>query len=253
MRKLIVGNWKMNGVATSLGEATAIAAGIGEAAADVAICPPATLIAQMRWATRDSALQVGGQDCHAKASGAHTGDISAEMLADSGASFVIVGHSERRSDHGERDGDVRGKSEAASRAGLIAIVCVGETEAERDAGHAETVVSGQLSGSLPDLLPEGATDKLVVAYEPVWAIGTGRVPSESDIMAMHAHIRSEIVTRYGTAGSAVRILYGGSMKPDNAAAILAIPDVDGGLIGGASLKSADFLAIVRAAGAVPGS
>lgn len=249
MRKLIVGNWKMNGVAASLAEATAIAAGAGKAAAEVAICPPATLIAQMRWATRDSALQIGGQDCHAKASGAHTGDISAEMLADAGASFVIVGHSERRSDHGELDADIRGKAEAARRAGLIVIVCVGETEAERDAGHAETVVSGQLSGSLPD----GATDKLVVAYEPVWAIGTGRVPSEGDIRTMHGHIRSEIVTRFGTTGSAVRILYGGSMKPDNAAAILAIPDVDGGLIGGASLKSADFLAIVRAAGAVPGS
>ena len=245
MRKLIVGNWKMNGVAASLAEAKAIAAGIGEAAAEVAICPPATLIAQMRWATRDSALRIGGQDCHAKASGAHTGDISAEMLADAGASLVIVGHSERRSDHGERDADIRAKAEAASRAGLIAIICVGETEAQRDAGHAETVVSGQLSGSLPD----GGTDTLVVAYEPVWAIGTGRVPGERDIRTMHAHIRSELRARFGAAGSDVRILYGGSMKPDNAAAILAIPDVDGGLIGGASLKSADFLAIVRAAGA----
>jgi triosephosphate isomerase len=249
MRKFIVGNWKMNGLAASLAEATAVAQGIGDAGAEVMLCPPATLIAQMRWATKDSALVIGAQDCHAKAAGAHTGDISAEMLADAGAHAVIVGHSERRSDHGETDADVRAKAEAARRAGLLAMICVGETEADRDAGRAEAMVAAQLSGSLPD----GAPDKLVVAYEPVWAIGTGRVPGESDIRAMHAHIRAELVSRFGPAGSDVRILYGGSMKPDNAAAILAIPDVDGGLIGGASLKSQDFLAIVRAAEGVPAS
>ena len=246
MRKLIVGNWKMNGVAESLAEAGAIAARAAGAPADVMICPPATLIERMVKSTAGGAMQVGGQDCHPKPSGAHTGDISAEMLADAGASAVIVGHSERRSDHGERDADIRAKAEAARRAGLLAIVCVGETEAERDAGKAEAVVAAQLFGSLPDGEPNG----IVVAYEPVWAIGTGRVPAENDIGAMHAHIRAELNARYGSAGAAVRILYGGSMKPDNAAAILAIPDVDGGLIGGASLKSKDFLAIVGAAGPV---
>jgi triosephosphate isomerase len=243
MRKFIVGNWKMNGVAASLGEAKDVAEG-ATGSVDVMICPPATLIAQMRWATKDSPLKVGAQDCHPKASGAHTGDVSAEMLADSGASAVIVGHSERRSDHGETDAMVRAKAEAARRAGIMAIVCVGETEAERDAGHAEAVVSAQLAGSLPD----GDPADIVVAYEPVWAIGTGRVPVEGDIATMHSHIRSELTARFGPGGGAIRILYGGSMKPDNAAAILAIGDVDGGLVGGASLKSRDFLAIVRAAG-----
>jgi triosephosphate isomerase len=209
------------------------------------LCPPATLIAQMRWATKDSALKIGGQDCHPKPSGAHTGDISAEMLKDAGASAVIVGHSERRTDHGETDAMVRAKAEAARRAGLTAIVCVGETEAQRDAGETLAVVTRQLDGSLPD----GEPADIVVAYEPVWAIGTGRTPGEDDIAEVHAHIRACLSGRFGEPGRSVRILYGGSMKPENAAAILKVKDVNGGLVGGASLKSADFLAIVQAAAA----
>ncbi len=245
MRPLIAGNWKMNGVAASLAEAAAIAEGARSVAdaVDVMLCPPATLIAQMGWGTKDSPLLIGGQDCHADPSGAHTGDISAEMLADAGASAVIVGHSERRTDHGETDAAVRAKAEAARRAGLLAIVCIGETESERDAGEALAVVSRQLEGSVP----AGDGTGIVVAYEPVWAIGTGRTPSEGDIAAVHAHIRAGLERRFGSAGRAMRILYGGSMKPSNAAAILALTDVNGGLIGGASLKAADFLAIVRAA------
>jgi triosephosphate isomerase (TIM) len=245
MRHLIAGNWKMNGLAASLDEAAKIAEGATalKGKADAMLCPPASLIAQMRWRTKDSPLIVGGQDCHPKASGAHTGDISAEMLKDAGAAAVIVGHSERRTDHGESDALVRAKAEAARRAGLTAIICVGETEKERDAGETLAVVSRQLAGSVPD----GTPGDIVIAYEPVWAIGTGRTPSEADIGEVHAHIRSALKARFGAAGGDVRILYGGSMKPDNAAAILAVPDVNGGLVGGASLKSADFLAILRAA------
>ena len=246
MRPLIAGNWKMNGLAGSLDEAARIAEGAAAAGdrLDAMLCPPATLIAQMRWRTRETPLLIGGQDCHPKPSGAHTGDISAEMLRDAGASAVIVGHSERRTDHGETDALVRAKAEAARRAGLTAIVCVGETEKERDAGEALTVVSRQLAGSAPD----GEPRDIVIAYEPVWAIGTGRTPSEADIAAVHAHIRGRLRERFGDGGGTVRILYGGSMQPDNAAAILALPEVNGGLVGGASLKAADFLAIVRAAG-----
>jgi len=245
MRKLIAGNWKMNGLAGSLDEAARIAEGAAEVTgrADVLLCPPATLIAQMRWRTKDTPLLVGGQDCHAEASGAHTGDISAEMLKDAGASAVIVGHSERRTDHGETDAAVRAKAEAARRAGLTAIICIGETERERDAGETLAVLSRQIAGSVPD----GDPGDVAIAYEPVWAIGTGRTPSQADIAAAHAHIRGELVSRFGTAGRGVRILYGGSMKPANAAAILALPEVNGGLIGGASLKAADFLGIVNAA------
>lgn len=244
MRHLIAGNWKMNGVAAMLAEAKAISDGAESAAGvDVMLCPPATLIHRLRMVT-GGALAVGGQDCHAAASGAHTGDLSAAMLADAGASAVIVGHSERRTDHGEDDATVRAKAQAAVAAGLTALVCIGETERERDAGEALDVVARQLAGSVPDADP--AT--LVVAYEPVWAIGTGRTPGEDDIAAMHAHIRGALVGRFGEAGRGIRILYGGSMKPANAAAILALPEVNGGLIGGASLKAADFLAIVSAAG-----
>jgi len=245
MRHLIAGNWKMNGLAASLDEARKIAQGAKEAEgkADVLLCPPATLIAQMRWATRDFPLLIGGQNCHSKPSGAHTGDISAEMLKDAGAGAVIVGHSERRADHGETDEAVRAKAEAARRAGLTAIVCIGETEGERDAGTTLDVVSRQLAGSVPD----GEPADIVIAYEPVWAIGTGRTPSEADIGEVHAHIRAGLKARFGSAGGAVRILYGGSMKPDNAAAILKVAEVNGGLVGGASLKAADFLGIVRAA------
>jgi triosephosphate isomerase len=245
MRHLIAGNWKMNGLAASLDEAAKIAEGAAalKDKVDAMLCPPASLIAQMRWRTKDSPLVVGGQDCHPKASGAHTGDISAEMLKDAGATAVIVGHSERRTDHGENDVLVRAKAEAARRAGLISIICIGETEKERDAGEALAVVSRQLAGSVPD----GAPGDIVIAYEPVWAIGTGRTPSEGDIGEVHAHIRAALRARFGAAGGSVRILYGGSMKPDNAAAILAVKDVNGGLVGGASLKSADFLGILRAA------
>jgi triosephosphate isomerase len=245
MRHLIAGNWKMNGLSASLDEAAAIAAGADRLAerVDAMLCPPATLIAQMRWRTKATALQLGGQDCHAKPSGAHTGDISAEMLKDAGAVAVIAGHSERRTDHRETDADVRAKAAAARRAGLTAIVCVGETEAERDAGETLKVVSRQLAGSVPD----GAPADVVIAYEPVWAIGTGRTPGEGDIGNVHAHIRGELVARFGEAGRAVRILYGGSMNPKNAGYILAIADVNGGLVGGASLKATDFLAILGAA------
>jgi triosephosphate isomerase len=235
----------MNGLAANLVEAAQVAEGLREAAAgvDVMLCPPATLIAQMRWRTRDTPLLVGAQDCHARASGAHTGDISAEMLKDAGAVAVIVGHSERRTNHQEADAEVRAKAEAARRAGLTAIVCVGESEAERDAGATLEVVSRQLRNSLPD----GDPADLVVAYEPVWAIGTGRTPGLGDIREVHAYIGASLQGRFGEAAEAVRILYGGSMNPSNAADILAIGGVDGGLVGGASLKAADFLAIVRAA------
>ncbi len=247
MRHLIAGNWKMNGVAASLHEALQITHGAREAEGrvDVMLCPPATLVERLKQLVLGAPLLIGGQDCHAEASGAHTGDISAEMLKDAGASAVIVGHSERRTDHGETDEMVCAKAQAARRAGLTAIVCIGETEAERDAGETLEVLTRQLAGSVPG----GDPGDIVIAYEPVWAIGTGRTPGEGDIAAAHAHIRGQLTARFGAAGGAVRILYGGSLKPDNAAAILAIADVNGGLVGGASLKAADFLAIVAAASA----
>jgi len=242
-RKIAAGNWKMNGLAASLAELEALKA-VDASACDVILCPPATLIAGFAAAAQGSAIKMGGQDCHSDASGAHTGDISAEMLAEAGAIAVIVGHSERRADHGEDDAMVRAKAEAAHRAGLIAIVCVGETEAERDAGDALAVVSGQLAGSLPD----GATAAdTVVAYEPVWAIGTGRTPSLDDIAEMHDAIRAELIKRFGAEGDGMRVLYGGSVKPGNAAEIFAVSNVDGGLVGGASLKASDFSAIIAAA------
>jgi triosephosphate isomerase (TIM) len=250
MRKLIAGNWKMNGTSAALGEVDSILAGLRAAddAVDVMICPPATLLSRCSYRAAGGSLLLGGQDCHPEPEGAHTGDISAEMLADAGAAAVIVGHSERRANHGESDALVCAKAAAAHRAGLTPIICVGETEAERDAGRASQVVEGQLAGSLPDT--EGHL--LIIAYEPVWAIGTGRTPSEGDIAAMHAHICQWLVARFGTAGEGVRVLYGGSMKPDNAAAILGVANVDGGLVGGASLKATDFLAIVKAAAQVAG-
>jgi triosephosphate isomerase len=207
------------------------------------LCPPATLVAAMAAAAQGSALRVGGQDCHPKASGAHTGDISAAMLADAGATHVILGHSERRADHGETDALVAAKTLAAWAAGLTAVVCVGETEAQRDAGTTLSVVGAQLAGSLP----EGATAaNTVVAYEPVWAIGTGRTPTLNEIAEVHAHIRAELTRRFGAEAAGMRLLYGGSVKPSNATEIFAVPDVDGALVGGASLKAADFGAIVAA-------
>ncbi|WP_417773236.1 triose-phosphate isomerase [Stappia sp.] len=245
LRPLIAGNWKMNGLAASLAELEAVAAGIAGATVDVAICPPATLVARAAEAAGGTPLLVGGQDCHAAENGAHTGDISAEMLKDAGASLVIVGHSERRADHGEGDAAVKAKAEAVWRAGLVAIVCVGESEAERRAGDAEAVVGRQLAGSLPE---GGNGDNLVVAYEPIWAIGTGLTPTVEDVAAMHAFMRRELIGRFGEAGSAIRLLYGGSVKPANAAELLSVADVNGALVGGASLKAADFLGIVAALG-----
>jgi triosephosphate isomerase len=244
-RKLVAGNWKMNGLKAAMAELDALIAATSGAAAEVLICPPATLIAAFADRARGSAVAIGAQDCHAAASGAHTGDIAAEMIADAGGTHVIAGHSERRADHGETDAQVRAKAEAAWRARLTAIVCVGETEAERDASSALAVVGGQLDGSVPD----GATPaNLVVAYEPVWAIGTGRTPSLKDIAEMHDFMRARLTARFGAMADGVRLLYGGSVKPGNAAEIFAVPNVDGALVGGASLKAADFAAIVAAAG-----
>ncbi|MDO8878549.1 MAG: triose-phosphate isomerase [Pseudolabrys sp.] len=242
IRPLVAGNWKMNGLSAAISELTAMKAGAAELSgkADLMVCPPATLIAQCAWAAKGSNLLLGGQDCHAKATGAHTGDISAEMLADAGAKAVIVGHSERRTDHKETDADVNAKTLAAWRAGLVAIVCVGEQRSERETGATLKVIGGQLAGSLPD---GGAAANLVVAYEPVWAIGTGLTPTPADVAEVHAFIRGELKARYGGAGEGVRILYGGSVKPGNAGELLTIPDVNGALVGGASLKAADFLGI----------
>jgi len=242
----IVGNWKMNGLRSMLNEARAIdRAAARYPKAQVALAPPFTLLFRMRDACE--VIGVGGQDCHAQESGAFTGDVSAPMLKDAGADFTIVGHSERRAMHGEADADVQAKAQSALGTGLSVIVCVGETEAERDAGKALDVVTGQLDGSLPT--GEGVAEKLTVAYEPVWAIGTGRVPSIEDIAAMHASIRQALLRIYGEAGAEIRILYGGSVKADNAAEILAVDDVGGALVGGASLTAESFLAIVGAAGA----
>jgi triosephosphate isomerase len=241
---LIAGNWKMNGLRASAAELDAIIAGAKGASAEVLICPPFTLVDRFVTAAKGGAVTIGAQDCHAKDSGAHTGCVAAPMIADLGATHVIVGHSERRTDQKETDAEVKAKAEAALRAGLVAIVCVGETEAERDAGRAEDVVGGQIAGSLP----AGATAaNLVVAYEPVWAIGTGRTPSVEDVAAMHAFIRATLDRLVGGEGAGVRILYGGSVKASNAAELLAIEDVDGALVGGASLTAEQFLPIVNAA------
>ncbi len=243
-RTLVAGNWKMNGLRASLTEVAAVKAGIGTATCDVAICLPATLIAEAASQAAGSALIIGGQDCHPAAAGAHTGDISAEMIADAGGKLVIVGHSERRTDHGETDALVRSKAEAAWRAGLLAVLCIGETEAERRSSATLEVLKRQIAGSVPN----GATSvNLVIAYEPVWAIGTGLTPSEGDIAEAHAHIRLRLTERIGAEAALTRILYGGSVKPSNAVAILGLDDVDGALVGGASLKAVDFLGIVAAA------
>ena len=244
IRPLIAGNWKMNGLKSALSEFEAMIAGAGALAgkADLLVCPPASLIAGFADKALGSKLAVGAQDCHAKASGAHTGDLSAEMLADAGASAIIVGHSERRADHGETDVLVRQKTEAVWRAGLTAIVCIGETQRQRDAGHTLDICRGQLNVSLPD----GArADNLVVAYEPVWAIGTGLTPTAEDVEQIHQFIRELLTARFNQEGAGVRILYGGSVKPSNASELMAVANVNGALVGGASLKAADFLAIAR--------
>jgi triosephosphate isomerase (TIM) len=243
MKKLAAGNWKMNGTVAALAEARALVAAHPAPTCEMLLCPPATLIATLSADAKGGPLMVGAQDCHPKASGAHTGDVSAPMLADVGASHVILGHSERRADHGETDALVKAKSEAAIAAGLIAIVCIGETEAQRDAGTTLDVIGGQLDGSISS---DATAANLVVAYEPVWAIGTGRTPTLAEIAEVHAFLRGRLRGLIGDQADGVRLLYGGSVKPSNAAEIFAVPHVDGALVGGASLKAADFGAIVAA-------
>ena len=244
VRPLVAGNWKMNGLAAQLGEVQAVRAAIGASGAvDVMICPPATLLAQLVWAAKGSRLLVGAQDCHVEANGAYTGDVSAEMLADAGATAVIVGHSERRAGHGELDRTVRRKTQAAHRAGLAAIVCVGETAGEREAGLTGDVIRRQLDGSLPDGARAADT---IIAYEPVWAIGTGLTPTIADVERVHMAIREVLTGRFGAEGAGMRILYGGSVKPSNARELMGVSNVNGALVGGASLKAADFLGIVAA-------
>lgn len=245
-RPLIAGNWKMNGLKGAVAEFGRMMEGYTpgmRARVDLLICPPFTLLPTLPVVALGSRIAIGAQDCHAKANGAHTGDVSAEMIADTGATAVIIGHSERRADHGETDAMVRAKADAARRAGLLAIVCVGETETERREGRALDVVCAQLEGSIPD----GATGAdLVVAYEPIWAIGTGLIPTMADIAEMHLALRDTLVRRFGAEGEAFRLLYGGSVKPDNAGEILTVANVDGALVGGASLKADAFLDIARA-------
>jgi triosephosphate isomerase (TIM) len=245
VRPLIAGNWKMNGLKGSAAELKAMMDGASAVAgkADLLICPPATLLLGFAKVAEASAIRLGAQDCHADVSGAHTGDIAAEMIADAGGTAVIVGHSERRADHGESDAAVAAKAAAGLRAGLKVIVCVGETEAQRDSGLTIDVVSSQLAGSVP---VQTAPEKLVIAYEPVWAIGTGRTPTLQEVADVHAAIRNALIARFSDAGETVRILYGGSVKPSNAAELMAVANVNGALVGGASLKASDFLAIAAA-------
>ena len=243
MKKLAAGNWKMNGSLAALAEVDALIAADPAPACEMLLCPPTPLIAAMTARAEGSALQVGGQDCHQNSSGAHTGDVSAAMLAEAGASHVILGHSERRADHGESSDLVRQKAEAALAAGLIAVVCLGETEAERDAGATLAVIGAQLDASIP----AGSTAAtVVIAYEPVWAIGTGRTPTLAQIAEVHGFLRARLAGLIGAEAAGLRLLYGGSVKPSNAAEIFALPEVDGALVGGASLKAADFGAIVAA-------
>lgn len=244
--KLVAGNWKMNGLGASLAEAETLEKALREqaAACRVALCPPATLIDRMAQALKGGVVEIGGQDCHAQTSGAYTGSVSAEMVRDAGAGLVILGHSERRAGFGETDADVAAKVEAALAAGLEPIICIGETLQEREAGQAVEVVSRQVAGSLPDSLPGKA---FAVAYEPVWAIGTGLTPTLEQIEEVHAAVRAAMVAKLGEGGRAAPILYGGSVKPSNAKEILAVAEVGGALVGGASLKAEDFLGIIRAA------
>ena len=247
-RKIAAGNWKMNGLVASLAELDTLVAQVGQPNCDVLLCPPATLIAGFAGIARTSIVRIGAQTCHAAVSGAHTGEISAEMIRDAGGVAVIVGHSERRQENGETDEMVSEKAQAAWRAGLTAVICVGETEAQRDAGDALSVVSSQLAGSVPD----GAlASNTVVAYEPVWAIGTGRTPTLEQIAEVHDHMRADLTARFGDDADSMRLLYGGSVKGANAKEIFAVSNVDGGLVGGASLKTADFLPIIQAASGPP--
>lgn len=245
VRPLVAGNWKMNGTRSSLDQIKAISEGVkGELSGKVEalLCPPATLLYVATAVCTDSPLAIGAQDCHQNKSGAHTGNVSAEMIADCFGTYVIVGHSERRSEHAETDALVRAKAEAAYAAELVSIICIGETEGERQRGETLEVLKRQLDGSVPDAATAART---VVAYEPVWAIGTGLTPTIADIAEAHAFMRRELVARFGKEGQGMRILYGGSVKPSNAADLMAIEHVDGALIGGASLKAEDFLAIYR--------
>ena len=240
--KLIAGNWKMNGLKASLSELDALIAAPAPEGCDLLICPPATLVAAFAARAAGTHVRIGGQDCHWQVSGAHTGDISAEMLADAGASHIIVGHSERRTDHAETDAVVKAKAQAVARAGLTPILCIGETLAQREAGETLAVIRRQLAGSVPEGL---AT--LVIAYEPVWAIGTGLTPTLEQIEEVHIAVRAAMVAKLGEGGRVAPILYGGSVKPSNAAEIMAVAEVGGALVGGASLKAEDFLGIIRAA------
>ena len=246
IKPLVAGNWKMNGTRDSLHEITAMASGLDAELAekiDALICPPATLVYLAAAAVQDTGVSIGGQDCHGAASGAHTGDLSAEMLGDAAATHVIVGHSERRTDHGESSTTVRVKAEAVHRAGLVAIVCIGETKEQRHAGQTLDVIREQLAGSVPDAATAGDT---IIAYEPVWAIGTGLTPTSEDVEKAHAVMRQELEARFGGEGAAMRLLYGGSVKSTNATELMAVRNVDGALVGGASLKADDFLAICEA-------
>lgn len=243
-RKLAAGNWKMHGASAELAEIRDLLGRIGDTGCEVLICPPATLIDRMHALSKGSPLALGGQDCHMAQSGAHTGDISAAMLKDAGASYVIVGHSERRANHGETDAVVRAKASAAHSQGLTAIICLGETLEERDAGDTLGVVEQQLVNSLPDGVDGTNT---VIAYEPVWAIGTGRTPTLDQIAEVHDHLRAQLQSELGAeTADDIRLLYGGSVKPGNAAEIFAVSNVDGALVGGASLKAADFGGIIEA-------
>lgn len=243
MRKLVAGNWKMNGTRAALSELQAIAQAHPAPQVDILICPPATLLSEAARMMEGHAPHVGAQDCHAAASGAHTGDISAPMLADAGATSVILGHSERRETYNETNALVCDKAKAAHDAGLVSVICIGETLAERDAGRTLDVIGDQLTGSTPDSATSANT---VIAYEPVWAIGTGKVPTLDQIGEVHDFIRENLISRFGTSISDLRILYGGSVKPGNAAEIFAVSNVDGALVGGASLHESDFTPIINA-------
>ncbi len=243
-RKLAAGNWKMNGTGVALNELKELSASHPSSPVEILICPPTTLLHRAGTTVEGSGITVGGQDCHAATSGAHTGDLSAEMLLDAGADAVILGHSERREDHGEQNEDIRAKARTAMDAGLKAIICVGESLEQREAANTLDIIGGQMSGSIPD---QATGENLIVAYEPIWAIGTGKVPTLEEIGEVHDFIRARLERRFGEGvGRSVRLLYGGSVKPSNAAEIFGVSNVDGALVGGASLKAQDFSGIIRA-------